>query len=402
MKQSFSAETIIPSSKRARIVCFLYVFLYILESSAFMQSTELNLSGVRIFDRILNVGFLIYIVTHFSGFKKNKTGLYLIPILFWIIDYLSPATNTSVFSLLATFTVVFYCLEDLNTQALSYLFLRVAIVIMSVFGIIAYLFYISGFIQPFSMVDFYEEGSTNLYANYYFSYLYVAAGGALCRLCGLFNEPGWMGTLCALILIVERMNLRRIGNIVIFVAGFLSYSMAFWLLIGIFVVLHSIMSFNKYSVFAIVFLLLVPVIVSNIQTDNENVLRLLSRFAFENGSLAGDDRTTDELMFLWLEVLSDPMKLLFGIGRSIEHTTASSFLQLFVQYGIVGTAVVFIPLFVLALKNCAKNKSAIVLLLCFFASIYQRPQVISLGFFIVLIGGTEFLKLSDKIKNSNN
>lgn len=58
-------------------------------------------------------------------------------------------------------------------------------------------------------------------------------GGILTRLCGMFDEPGRVGTLAGLTLAAGRFDLRSLGARILFVAGLCSFSLAFLVLCGI-------------------------------------------------------------------------------------------------------------------------------------------------------------------------
>lgn len=55
-------------------------------------------------------------------------------------------------------------------------------------------------------------------------------GGFMARLCGIYDEPGTVGTIAALCLAVIRFRLRDIRGAISFVAGIMSFSVAFSIL----------------------------------------------------------------------------------------------------------------------------------------------------------------------------
>jgi hypothetical protein len=58
-------------------------------------------------------------------------------------------------------------------------------------------------------------------------------GGALFRLCGIYDEPGTVGTIAALCLAASGFRLRSIPGAIVFTAGVMSFSVAFALLAGL-------------------------------------------------------------------------------------------------------------------------------------------------------------------------
>lgn len=397
----------IETNKKTKSVTFTscgFAILFLFHTTVFTQNTQLNVPAFTVFGLVFNVIFCVYaVVTRVWGTKINKRDflLSLVPIIFFIIDLLSLATNTTIFNLLPTITISLFCLSNPAIKRETFHLAKVIIVIEALFGIVSYILFVTNILPPLSAVDFYEEGSTNLYVNYYYlSVLYVTPSSLLCRLCCLFNEPGWLGTFCALFLIVDKCNLKRIGNIIIFIAGILAFSLAFWILLVLYVFIRLISERKWFYLllFALIIFIFYYYNLGEFSTNNEAIDRLLSRFVFEDGEFAGDDRTSDDFMLIYDEVKSNLSKLLFGVGRYVGDTGSSSYIQLIVNYGIIGTLLFLFPLLVISLKYIKNNKYALCLLVCFMASIFQRPTVITLAYFIILFGGIETILYEKSIK----
>lgn len=58
-------------------------------------------------------------------------------------------------------------------------------------------------------------------------------GGIISRLCGMFDEPGTIGTISALLLAARAFEIRRWQAIVLWIAGILSFSLAFVVLVTV-------------------------------------------------------------------------------------------------------------------------------------------------------------------------
>jgi len=77
--------------------------------------------------------------------------------------------------------------------------------------------------------------AVQLYHNYGWDSL------SLYRLCGIYNEAGLVGTLCALFLVADKYRIKNRGeNTVLLVGGTLSFSLAFYLILGVYFVLINI------------------------------------------------------------------------------------------------------------------------------------------------------------------
>lgn len=372
--------------------------LAIIDTSVYVQATSMYSSLITFIDRVLNVLLLCFMFL--KGLDKNHSPRWLLlslwPLVYWVVDLLH-SDNPSIFSLMPLLTLVFYCLLKKNLIIDVYKTFRGVMILISIIGIICYIGFITGFIPPWSYENFYEDGVPSMYASYKVSLLYISTSGALCRLCGIFNEPGWMGTICAMLLIAENLNLKSKGNIILFFAGILAFSLAFWLLLLLYYVIDSVYNRKKKSILIIVLAVAFYYYLPHIQTGNEMIDKFLERFIIEDGQLAGNDRTTDDLMIIWNEVVNDSSKLWLGLGRDIGWTGSSSYLSLIIKYGILGCIIIYFPFFFLLILHFRKSKYALLLIVAFIASMYQRPHIFMLIFFIILIGGCELLSFNQDI-----
>ena len=383
-------------SRRDLPVGIGFTVLFIFHTTVFAQNTELRMPIFGTLGIIFNIVFCVYaVLVKIWGSKasKKKIFLALVPFIFFIIDLLAPATKTTIFNFLPIVTISLFCLSSDAVKRETFRLTKIILIAEAFLGIISYTLFVTNLLPPLSTVDFYEEGSTNLYVNYYYlSILYVTPTGLLCRLCCLFNEPGWLGTFCALYLIADGLNLKKIGNIVLFIAGSLAFSLAFWLLIFVYILVYSLG--EKKILLFIIFACLASVIslgIVDIVSDNEGITRLFNRFTFENGSFVGDDRTSYEFMKLWNEVKNDSSKLFFGVDHYAGDMSTSSYLQYIVNYGLIGVFLLFVPFIIITLKFANRNRHSIYFFICFCASIYQRPQIFTLAYFIILFGGIEYI-----------
>ena len=89
-------------------------------------------------------------------------------------------------------------------------------------------------------------------------------------------------------------------------------------------------------------------------------------------------------------------KALFGYGNgylsSIGYSSgASTYKTEIINYGILGFLIIYgLPIFA-ANKRAQKKRTAFALIICFTISIYQRPFIYSLVYFVVLFGGIEYI-----------
>ena len=297
--------------------------------------------------------------------------------------------------------LVFCCLCD---KSLLYGFktYKVLLVIMALLGIIAYVSYLFSLGLPYSIEPYYSRDGTTgwTYVNYRWAYIVQDFSGL--RLCGLFNEPGLFGTIIALVLIADNINLKKIENIILLISGFLSFSLAFVILLVIallIMILHDFKNIKYLIIVSLSLFIIVPVLMEKF----EIVAHLLERIRFENGSLTGDNRTNDYFDFLYQQMFSDG-KALFGYGHGfneIKQSGGLSYKKVVIEYGFLGVAVMWGLLLKEAVKKSVNNnRRCWMFIVCFFASIYQRPSVLSLNYFLILFGGLAYIMWT--IENDND
>lgn len=314
----------------------------------------------------------------------------------WLLELYHSYGSMTLFSSLYPIVLSSFVLLKNEIKERAFCYFRIMFVIMSFCGIIAYFLYIFDLYPPLSFENMYD-GTRHQYANYGLAYLFVPTMG-LTRLCGLFNEPGYFGTIGALVLIADKCRVNKC-NIIIFFSCILSFSVAFFVLIFFFIFLQSFFKKN-YSIifFILIFGYIIYIVLSSL-LDSDYLEMFIDRFMIEDGKLAGDLRISDNLDLFWTEICNDTEKSLFGLGKLLPPTGSSSYKILVIKHGIIGVFLIFAPFLFAAFSLCKKNTNAIILCTAFIISIYQRPQIFTLVYFLVLIGGIIHLK---KINIKNN
>ena len=338
---------------------FITVFVFVYSSKSFTVSSESILFSLSI------IAFWFLELVHAYGkltFLSSTVYLVFIPFLF-----LNKSIQERVFD---AFSKVFFW--------------------VSLIGIVAFLVYIFNIVPPPSLVDYYEEDMiSSSYANYYLSYLFVTDYG-LTRLCGLFNEPGFFGTLAILLLISNRFQINKF-SFVILIASLFTFSLAFVALLLIYFVLKAVF-YRKFKFLFFILLLGGAVLyLTTIEVDDSNITFLLNRLFPEDGGLIKDNRATDELDKAWKIFINDSEKYLFGYGQHFD-VRGASYKVMVMKHGFIGIAFVFIPFILACFKLTKKNKDCIIFILVFIISIYQRPQIFNLAYFVILTGGLLHLK----------
>ncbi|WP_259416534.1 polymerase [Bacillus toyonensis] len=229
---------------------------------------------------------------------------------------------------------------------------------------------------------------------YFFSY-----GGSIDRICAMFNEPGVVGTVSALILISKKLKLDRLYEKIILIAGILSLSMAFYTLIGLYLLIK-----NKKHL--ILFFIAYILLFSFTPKDSYLYNRILYRFEINSEGLAGNNRTNEGFEYVYKDFKARNIKEQFlGIGEKEYFNKALNYKSEALSWKtfmVINGYLLFIlhVLFFLYLSLKEKNKASIIFAVFYFMAIYQRPFDFSLGYWLIFFAG--ILYSLNKEKNTVN
>lgn len=244
----------------------------------------------------------------------------------------------------------------------------VIIVFVFAISILSYISVGTGLQTPIGQIE-----PLNDIKNYnYLEYIFLVIPGHLTdlgRFCSVYDEPGVVGTISALILCIERFNLRKTGNIIIMVAGFLSFSLFFFLISAIFI-LYSLQ--NKHK---LVFLLAVLALYYFTKDNDIANIYIWDRLELsDNGTISGDNRNSDALLDLWERSKMNP-QILFGYGWDyVEDYTESASLQLFILRDGIIFVILYLWSYLFMAKNLLKSyRKCLLFFLIMFGTLYQRP-----------------------------
>lgn len=210
------------------------------------------------------------------------------------------------------------------------------------------------------------------------------------RLCGLFDEPGVVGTLAALLFSASYGKIAKKWSNLLFVIGFFSFSMAFYLLIIFFFLIEFIRrkSFKLFGVITCICVILF--LLTNYNFSNQYISLIQRRIDLASFFLVHDNRTGDSFNLIFDDFLnSGGYPLFFGNGNGAAEDSVmmfgSSYKTLVYNCGILG-----VFLFILFIYLCYKkigNEKALPFVAVFLVSIYQRPFVFSAQYLAILILG---------------
>lgn len=197
----------------------------------------------------------------------------------------------------------------------------------------------------------------------------------------LFDEPGVVGTISALLLLLDNFNLKKWQNIVILISGIFSFSFFFYVLSAVYLIVTAPAKYKLLS-------LIIIIITIYLLRDNDVVNSLvISRFEFNDGSFVGDNRVG--LGFdSFYENFKKSNKFLFGLGPGMASKIdpeGSSYKHVVVDYGIIFFIIYMASFMGYSLSVLKRIKPLLIYSICVFGTMYQRPFINQPTLILILI-----------------
>ncbi len=252
--------------------------------------------------------------------------------------------------------------------------------------IVIYLLTSFGVEIPYRIIEPTADGQ--LYLTYYDYYgcLIINEDDKYWRLCGLFNEPGVLGTIGGWLLCKEGYQIKKWYNAVIFIAGIMSFSTAFIIITILYFIMKLLILNPNIKKISIVFIVSVLVAVLDgvlcqisieyMQFFHNKIIRLI----FEGKS--NRNRVDFDLA---IKNLWNGFKWIFGNGGGAEDEMFGvlSIKGFFYDYGLMGLIIFGIMLMAIYLSIKPRKDESVCLFFIYIISLYQRPYTTS--FFAILI-----------------
>lgn len=312
---------------------------------------------------------LILLICLFNVSKTKWTGLIITCLglaYVWAVVFVDHSGIITLFNFLA---FAFIPILDKKLVFETYKVFRVIIIFFLVLSIINYLLLWLGFPMDGRIIEPLNKGKR--YMNVMYPFLVTVQDDIPGRFHALFDEPGVVGTICGMMLVAERMNLSKKGNIVLLIAGLLSLSFYFYVALILGLILFSSRLKNRWMVLSLFVVLFFATYNSSFLYNN-----IYYRFEWneEDGTFMGDNRNglgTIE----YYESLRGTSSFFTGKGsKAAEEFSASASLQLIIiKHGFIFVVLIISGFVILAFREI-KNKRELLLFLVFFIlTLYQRP-----------------------------
>ena len=388
---------------------FLFIIAYVAVARVWFAFADSYYSlGFNIFNQTMNYlciiagGLLILKYARVVKFNNTKLKLILLSSIYFLLCTFYTVTGENIItSIFAFITCLAYVLLTDSMQIRVFNIFYKIVLYSSIFSCLIYIVYLLGVNIGFEVVPYYKGEVT--FAHYIkWSIFAMYESETELRLCGLFNEPGGLGTVCALLFAARYDYMKKWEKVAILLTVAFSFSLAGFILIFLFITC-KIISKNKKNIIYLAIFALIFLILPYIDFSAERINAFFDRIAITSTGLAGNNRTKEWFDMPYNQFLMTNDKW-FGMGEGYQLTDYGGVLSYklyVVQYGLIGYGLWLMGWIHCALKLSKNNKKCLLYMMIFFISLYQRPAVITgLYGFVILFGGIKWIQLKSKPYNS--
>ena len=246
---------------------FLFMIAYVAVARVWFAFADSYYSlAFNIFNRLMNYlcviagGLLVLKYTSARKLNNIKLKLSLLSSIYFLLCTFYTVNGENIItSIFAFITCLIYVLLPDSMQIRIFNIFYKIILYSSIFSCLLYIVYLLGINIGFEIVPYYKGQVT--FAHYIkWSIFAIYENQTELRLCGLFNEPGGLGTVCALLFAARYDYMKKWEKAALLLIVALSFSLAGFILVFIFIAC-KIISKNKkniifFAVFALIFLIL--------------------------------------------------------------------------------------------------------------------------------------------------
>lgn len=302
-------------------------------------------------------------------------------------------------SLIGTVGIMLYSVLVLASEKLllgAYnKFIKTFVVTTSISAIVYLLVVVLGVNLPY--VNIAPLNTLKSYTYNAYPFLVVPNGVESFRFFGCFDEPGVIGTICAVILLMRKFDLKQKENILILIFGIISFSLFFYIISLVYVLLFAR---TRYKLLVLSLFITLLLLVSQ-----ESILYelIFARMQFEDGQMVGNNRA-GALDEYWYNNFKDSEDFWWGLGvgtKQIYNPGGASYKDRIIELGAVfffSYVLSFITFAIHKLKPSIKNILIYVLIIC--SVLFQRPFITNISYILMIY--IPILSLSNEYNKQGN
>ena len=379
--------------KAGRIICFFVALVAVfLSMTAFINVKYEPLLGnlSTLCTYATTILFVLYLL-----FTKKLLlhNLYLIsvPCIYLLLLILNTYGGYHGYYLTAFILSCSFLLSPKEIKIRIFKYYYYIVLVTTAISIPVYVFYVLNINIGFEEVEYYRDYGTGIDKYIKWFVLAIYKHGNEIRLCGLFNEPGKLGTYLALLYIIKGSDAPKFDKFILLIGGILSTSFSFFVLILIYYFAKLFMFNKKLTVLISLALVSFLLVAPSIDFHNQTLNSFFSRFELTESSLIiGNNRTNKEFDTAYDDLLNSN-EVLFGKGfnsvKQIENAMASSYKSIIYEFGIVGFLVLIAAYIYTGIRLSNKSQHSIIFIALFFMSAIQRPLIFLFFYFVIYYGG---------------
>ena len=227
--------------------------------------------------------------------------------------------------------------------------------------------------------------------------LVVPNGLEMYRFFGCFDEPGVIGTICAVILLMRKFDFKNKENILILIFGIISFSLFFYIICIVYALLFAQ---TKYKI-----LIIAVCATLFLFASQESILYelIIARMQFEDGMMVGNNRDMG-LDEHWYDNFKHSEDFWWGLGagtKQMYNPGGASYKDRIIEFGAVfffAYVAAFIMYGIHKLRPSLKNILIYILVIC--SVLFQRPFITNITYILMIY--IPILSLSNEYNKQGN
>ncbi len=334
--------------------------------------------------------------------KLKRVGIFFIGLFYFLacFNQYEPINMNGMLFIIAF--IGLFMIDNINwRKAYDYYFTLFAITLVPSLLVYFAVFW-GGVHLPYRVLDPLVEAKDYYY--YAYPFCVIASDLSAVRFEGMYDEPGVVGTICGALLLSNKCNFKDWRSWVLLVGGIFSLSMFFYAMIAYYALVHAGKKMKLWM------LILFVVAGATIYKLDNTILDdfVFSRFVFEDGHFAGDNRGGNDA---WFDNYIHSSKSMVGYGSGyaskVQYPGGASFRFILVDMGWP-LSIIFCLGMLLYYKSVigkrAKYKDYLLAIIIFVGIMYQRPFIFNLFYvFLMIIPAHRISELSnDRVRESIN
>ncbi len=259
------------------------------------------------------------------------------------------------------------------------------------------------FIIPLpSVITLVDFGNTQIHTQNYFIFretLYKEYNTEfLQRFQGMFLEPGHLGTISALFLVINSFDFKKIENCFFLIACILSLSASSYLIVALGYVCYRFTENGNLRLFITLLLLLGVILFFMNYNGGDNYINnfIFSKLTREDGAVEG--RVSLSVLSMYENMLNSGNDLFFGKGWQLEDmdNRGAGIILFFVVTGVFGTVLLILAYY--SIYHCSKSRYGLFIFIIYLVSFLQRTYPYWDAFTLPFILGLPFILKNKQLR----